>query len=1337
MTGCSPESYAIYLSKMGSKLIGSVLFLALFGLAVCAEEQQYFSKTRNRRKLEIVTSTNETNPDAIEPKQIESNINTVDRVETYRNNYHQTPIRNPFGVKIYSSRKSSSGRYESTRRVNLTEPYRLAAQSELNRIKFKEKEDNVRDKDMAPADSTNAKTNKETAGKDEDEEEKTLAQQVADGKYGLIQNEIFANGSKRPGILSYLSNSEVPKDTKENLGGLEKDEIWLAEDHILVLRGGKYGEGRENNSSPVWAPIDDYTAPNRQVKIPKNPKVPPPFPVQLTDDGPLQFIKGQVEPNINPQLIFPFPFPPNKSLPFPYAVPPPPNAFGKNQSIVLPLPPVPLPPFLGNFPPGATFLIPPPNMTDVDEDDPSIYYPPKYDFYYPQANNSPVPAGPLVPGIILPPPPDFFAPLENDTLDTSGDKNETDISLNQITRSPFAGPKYLPVENKSTKLKAVNNRNFKRPFSKESEVTQLPKTPTSTEPKKPLVAYVFPENSKPELSFNSLRTKNTNLKVPVEENVKIFNPPSKERPIYHPLPTTSPKPNHITVPTTLSKDIYIVTTPEAEQNKIEDIYKNAKPRKPVVYENISPELHPLRSLIRPNVSVSYTGKYGHLPASTPKPFPAPDGKKHPQISLTGHYITQPPPDITQNTITSTPDVNVTPVPIVKKIRIRPILPEKTNPSLSTVSPSKATFYFYEEPSKTEAPKEIIQLIETTKQATPNKLETNNEITPVTQYYSVPVSTGKTPVRQFLEETFHASNLFQPHDPRINNAEAPGDFPGKSKVKQLQYENNVSPKPILKYHYVTEVPPIIIPSPKINALEIQNSGSTGLQKVNLDKGHVRNPPKPFYMPEIFSSPKPPEKLVTPTTPIFTPVKPTIPAPTPDVNDTPFIPSNYYATSRPEHIHFTAQEQTLVDDITKNYFTIFGQKIQGGSTTPLTPVKPTKPKPPANVGKNVQIIAEEPATNLQSHNKTKVVNVPTPPPSHFEQYLKEITGEDQRDYIVTGVQGKVKKGKGFLPFAALPGVFPTPLYPAKSIPLQAFRVEPPLQPYPPGLVNVRKLIYPPTYSTTLRPVVDVEINPQYIQQITPGPVPRPFPVVQPTVQKVPLAHNLGQYLQEITNYNGPTTANPVKGKNRPTRLLVSPSGAPIKDIEIRNPSSPTVGITDRPISLESDIIINFKHPLPPVNRDAEPIDIKAIKENSYRGGSNIKVVDSPDLTKEQNILLQSQKNNFESAKHFFQNLPNSGYFSPSHQPTSNSFVSYNLPGNGGHFYFLTPQILENPNEPRIQSRGSKFHAPQIPGRQTQSASQHKNNYRRNYSTDLGHSLTNGYSNHDYLRRRRKKS
>lgn len=71
----------------------------------------------------------------------------------------------------------------------------------------------------------------------EDEEKKTLSQQVADGKYGLIQKELFSKPAKKPGVISYGSNPEVPKDNINNLGGLQKNEIWLADNHLLVLKG--------------------------------------------------------------------------------------------------------------------------------------------------------------------------------------------------------------------------------------------------------------------------------------------------------------------------------------------------------------------------------------------------------------------------------------------------------------------------------------------------------------------------------------------------------------------------------------------------------------------------------------------------------------------------------------------------------------------------------------------------------------------------------------------------------------------------------------------------------------------------------------------------------------------------------------------------------------------------------------------------------------------------------------------------------------------------------------------------------------------------------------------
>ncbi|XP_025206124.1 uncharacterized protein LOC112602320 [Melanaphis sacchari] len=193
------------------------------------------------------------------------------------------------------------------------------------------------------------------------DDEKTLAQQIFEGKYGLIHKELFNDIPPKPGILSYNINPEVPKDNINNLGGLDPDEIWLAENHLLVLRGGNFSDKKVN-----WAYIDNYIAPPRQVKIPENPKIPPPFPIQLEDNGPIDFV------SIN----------------------------GSTWSPAFPPPPFP------------SIQNPPLQNSTFDEDDQSLFYPPKYDFVYTQENSTRVPPGPLVPGIVLPPPPNFFGPLE-------------------------------------------------------------------------------------------------------------------------------------------------------------------------------------------------------------------------------------------------------------------------------------------------------------------------------------------------------------------------------------------------------------------------------------------------------------------------------------------------------------------------------------------------------------------------------------------------------------------------------------------------------------------------------------------------------------------------------------------------------------------------------------------------------------------------------------------------------------------------------------------------------------------------------------------------------------
>lgn len=212
---------------------------------------------------------------------------------------------------------------------------------------------------LLPAENGQILTNVDQSNSANDDE-KTLAQQIYEGKYGLIHKELFNEIPPRPGILSYNINPEVPKDNINNLGGLDHDEIWLAENHLLVLRGGNFSDKKVK-----WSYIDNFIAPLRQVKIPENPKIPPPFPIQLEDNGPIDFVSINGS-TWNP--IFPPPFPPIQGLPSP--------------------------------------------NTTFDEDDQSLFYPPKYDFVYTQENSTRVPPGPLVPGIVLPPPPNFFSPLE-------------------------------------------------------------------------------------------------------------------------------------------------------------------------------------------------------------------------------------------------------------------------------------------------------------------------------------------------------------------------------------------------------------------------------------------------------------------------------------------------------------------------------------------------------------------------------------------------------------------------------------------------------------------------------------------------------------------------------------------------------------------------------------------------------------------------------------------------------------------------------------------------------------------------------------------------------------
>lgn len=347
-----------------------------------------------------------------------------------------------------------------------TKTWELALDSNVNKIQNISSYQNSLEVPLVESSSGNGKKgqlfNNTTI---KEESRKTLSDQVNEGKYGLIHTELFKTPIKRPGVLSYKSNQEVPKDNASNYGGLKDDEIWLSDDHLLVLNGGSVNK---NNAKEKWKPIDDYTAPLRQVKIPKNPKVPPPFPVQLTDDAPIQFIGNNKFPIYNPftnQTVFLFS---NERVPniqtddFVKKNTPPWN--GKEYSpptfngYQYP-PPAPLPirepnktfsnPFL-NLPPLPVGSIDDKNITDIDDEDNSLYYPPPYSFQYKSNYSNPVSPGPLVPGIILPPPPNFFAPLlemEKFMEPLNDSKIVSNFRTNARSKNKTSSPKFNNTKN--------------------------------------------------------------------------------------------------------------------------------------------------------------------------------------------------------------------------------------------------------------------------------------------------------------------------------------------------------------------------------------------------------------------------------------------------------------------------------------------------------------------------------------------------------------------------------------------------------------------------------------------------------------------------------------------------------------------------------------------------------------------------------------------------------------------------------------------------------------------------------------------------------------------------
>ncbi|XP_026679215.1 uncharacterized protein LOC103508947 [Diaphorina citri] len=817
--------------------------------------------------------------------------------------------------KFFHHENTSALQDDTIRNISKRLHYGLAQQ-------FKRRNDEERLK-AESAGGGNGEVKGGKSAEEDDEDKKTLAQQVAEGKYGLIHTELFQKPPQRPGILNYKINPEVPKDNVNNLGGLDAEEIWLAENHLLVLAGGGFSKQRGQN----WPPIDDYSAPRRQVKIPPNPKVPPPFPIQLTENGPIEIIRG-----VNGSFPRPLPFfPPsageiNSTGVFPFFPPPPPGFSPGNftgNGVPPPGFPFPFPPQLPNgsipelppLPPGFP-PFPPANWTDlIDEDDPSIYYPPPYDFYFPKDNSSYVPAGPLVPGIVLPPPPDFFAPYDNATK-----PSKTKLQKGPVIKKV----KYQPPKqyfDTPTKLPDIDN-------SVNTMTTPPYYYKTSTEPPRP---------TKPSVQVIQ--------DYPVTDDITNEVTPSNNRDNKDDwVPIPAPHPYYITGPAKPLKEnvLVIMSTPKQETDvqgyDYEVPVKSFKlPDRTVKYpkENAIPDF--------------YNGNNdNHVYADEPL------GKQY-------RPVTRKPKVKAKTTVAPAQDFHI--------------------PVRTGGKSLQATYYFYEDPHSEEdtglTPPKPMRPLRPSPPSMPPPVPTQ----PI-DFYSPkePIHIKPRPITVVNSYNPISSMPINPYDlrkPTTSTTQRPSlldyfSFNGeKNGGYNFMYPDSkplLSPKstsrPIFEYSYTA--PGYKDETKRPNAMDFYYNSYPSTMTTSKPTDFLFNyditpsttpapqlPPQPIQQ-QVFSStvkplptPSPPQVLVEYETPTTTPrsqdrynyQRTSTQKPWRDISSRKPLSPLSFTTPHPFYAFFTHHDESLVDDITKKYFTLFGQKIRkpgGGfeSTTPLS-------------------------------------------------------------------------------------------------------------------------------------------------------------------------------------------------------------------------------------------------------------------------------------------------------------------------------------------------------------------------------------------------------------------
>lgn len=281
---------------------------------------------------------------------------------------------------------------------------------------------------------TNSTEKNRDSSKDKSSGDKTLALEIGtkDGKYALI-SQFFGNTSdgKAPGIISYSPSNDFDKDNKGTLGKLDKNDIWLSEGHLLVLKGGDY----DSSSRDKWRPIDAYERDKSKppLRIPLDTDNPPPFPVFVNRTGPPIFLGppppfpipgyGEFNESFDPSRLPPpglIPLFPNGTIPEFFGPPGPQFHPGNNSFPSRPFPPPPRRPQLPS-PPGGLYgnRGPPPGNAygggygDSNKNNETLPPPPPF-YPFPPPNRSkngtfprPGPFFPFGPGPNGPPPPGF------------------------------------------------------------------------------------------------------------------------------------------------------------------------------------------------------------------------------------------------------------------------------------------------------------------------------------------------------------------------------------------------------------------------------------------------------------------------------------------------------------------------------------------------------------------------------------------------------------------------------------------------------------------------------------------------------------------------------------------------------------------------------------------------------------------------------------------------------------------------------------------------------------------------------------------------------------------